>query len=257
MNPTPTPTPSLPLETLLAERVWVRSLARSLVRDENRADDLEQQTLLAALEHPPVHGDSPRGWLATVMRRAAGRERRGDWRRDRRQAVAVGPAAAPATADVVAQAEWHGRVVQAVLALDEPYRTTLLLRFFEDLAPREVAARMNAPVETVRSRVQRGLAKLRETFDAKHGGDRRAWALPLIRLATGRRSGRRAGDRGMGRDGSSRGGCFRPWRVDRPLRIRGPRRDRHGGGVDRRRRGGGALVGAGLGGSRGLGGGGP
>jgi DNA-directed RNA polymerase specialized sigma24 family protein len=32
-------------------------------------------------------------------------------------------------------------VAQVVLELEEPYRSTVLLRFFEDLEPREIAAR--------------------------------------------------------------------------------------------------------------------
>src|SRR5262245_13744230 len=97
----------VPVETLLAERKWVRRLARSLVADENAADDLEQETWLAAVENPPRHAGSVRGWLATVLHRGAGRGRRDAFRRDRREAAARSEAHmsdAP-TADVVAQAE--------------------------------------------------------------------------------------------------------------------------------------------------------
>ena len=41
------------VETLLAERPWVESLARTLVRSDATAADVVQQTWLAALEHPP------------------------------------------------------------------------------------------------------------------------------------------------------------------------------------------------------------
>ena len=37
----------------------------------------------------------------------------------------------------------------------------MLLRFWEDLPPREIAKRMQAPVETVRTRIKRGLQELR------------------------------------------------------------------------------------------------
>ena len=178
---------TIPMQRLLQHRQWVRNLARTLVLDEARADDLEQQTWLAAIERPPT-GDTPKAWLGTVMRNLAGRMRRSEFRVDRREGVAARPERLPATSDVVAQAELHKQVVQAVLDLDEPYRETVLLRHYEGLAPRQVAERMGVPVETVRSRVRRGLQQVRRRLDAQHGGDGHAWKLallPLARLADG------------------------------------------------------------------------
>jgi carboxypeptidase family protein/sigma-70-like protein len=54
-----------------------------------------------------------------------------------------------------------------VLALDEPYRSTLVLRFFEEQPADAIARAVGVPVETVRTRVKRGLAQLR----AKLGGE--------------------------------------------------------------------------------------
>ena len=182
---------TIPLQHLLQHRQWVRNLARTLVLDEARADDLEQQTWLAAIERPPT-GDTPKAWLGTVMRNLAARMRRGEYRVDRREGVAARPERLPATSDVVAQAELHKQVVQAVLDLDEPYRETVLLRHYEGLAPRQVAARMGVPVETVRSRARRGLQQVRAALDARHGGDGHAWKLalvPLARLADGTGAG--------------------------------------------------------------------
>ena len=172
-----------PVATLLSERPWVRGVARALVRDDAAADDLAQDAWVVALTHEGDAPYAPRGWMATILRRAASKGRRTDRRRDARERLVARPEAGPSTLDVVAQAEWHRRVVDAVLALDEPYRTAVLLRFFEDLPPREVALRTGAPVATVRSRVQRGLERLRAEFDRGHGGDRRAWAGSLAVLA--------------------------------------------------------------------------
>lgn len=44
---------AVPLSELLAQRVWLRALARALSDDENEADDVEQKTWLAALRSPP------------------------------------------------------------------------------------------------------------------------------------------------------------------------------------------------------------
>src|SRR5262245_2004586 len=75
------------------------------------------------------------------------------------------------------------RVVSSVLALEEPYRDVVLLRFFEDLPPREVARRLGVPTETVRTRTRRALDRLRERLDAEHGGDRAAWSAALAPVA--------------------------------------------------------------------------
>ena len=174
--------PAIPIETLLEHRAWVRALARALVFDEHRAADLEQQVWLEALRKPPGRTDSPRGWLATVLRRASARMARADARRTARERAAARGGTAAATGDLVAMAELHERVVHAVLALAEPYRTTLLCRYFEDLPPREIARKTNTPVETVRARVRRGLERLRAQFDSEHRGNRRTWSAALLPL---------------------------------------------------------------------------
>ena len=76
---------STTVETLLAHRDWVRALARRLVLDQNQADDLEQQTWLAALRSPPADTSAPRAWLGTVLRNLVRERLRRDGRRVRRE----------------------------------------------------------------------------------------------------------------------------------------------------------------------------
>ena len=70
------------------------------------------------------------------------------------------------------QRHWTGRLAlwAAVLTLAEPYRATVLLRFFEGLPPRLIAARLGVPVATVHSRLQRALAQLRHQLDHDFAG---------------------------------------------------------------------------------------
>ncbi|MCA8944433.1 MAG: carboxypeptidase regulatory-like domain-containing protein, partial [Planctomycetes bacterium] len=68
--------------------------------------------------------------------------------------------------------------VTAVTRLEEPYRTTILLRFMKGLSIREVAREMNVPVETVRTRQRRGLAKLRDELEGSGRG-----RLAMVTLA--------------------------------------------------------------------------
>src|SRR6187200_2249060 len=146
-------------EALLRHDGYIRWLALSLVDDPHRADDVAQQTWVAALTHRP-HG-SLRAWLATVTRRFASRARRGEERRTRHERAAARGAEAASDREIREREAARHAVVEAVLALAEPYRTTLVLRFLDALPPRKVAARMGVPVETVRTRIKRGLEQMR------------------------------------------------------------------------------------------------
>ena len=173
-------------ERLLAHRDWVRALARSIAFDAATADDLEQETWLEALRSPPRDDRNLRGWLGTVIRNRARKRGRSGARRARHEAAAPVAAAAPAAADVVAEAEAQQRIVAAVLALDEPYRTTVLLRFYEGLPPRTVGERMGVPAETVRTRVRRAAGHLRDSLGGG-GSGLQSWmsaVSPLLAIAS-------------------------------------------------------------------------
>src|SRR5262245_554693 len=102
------------IETLLAHREWVSAVARAVVRDGSDADDVEQETWLAAMRSPPRHEGSLRGWVGAVVRSRARRLGRGDARRERRELAAARPEAPASTAELAEIADTHRRVVQAV-----------------------------------------------------------------------------------------------------------------------------------------------
>jgi RNA polymerase sigma-70 factor (ECF subfamily) len=177
------PLESFDARVLLSHVAWVRALARDLVpRDAHTAEDLAQDACLAALEHRPDTKRPLSGWLATVVRNLALQRRRGEVRRETREAGAARDEAAPSTLDVVEKVSAHREVVEAVLGLDEPYRTTILLRFFENLAPSAIARECRVPVATVKARLARGLERLRAKLDRDHGGDGTSWLLALTPL---------------------------------------------------------------------------
>jgi RNA polymerase sigma-70 factor (ECF subfamily) len=146
---------------LLTHAGWVQALARSLVRGEDDAQDLVQETWASALRRPPQDRRNLRAWLARVLRRRRRDLRRGEVRRVAREARAARGEEAPAAEDVLLRAELRARVAQEVLRLAPPYRETVLLRFFEGLAPAEVARLHGVPVATVRTRLRRALETLR------------------------------------------------------------------------------------------------
>ncbi|MCA8942189.1 MAG: sigma-70 family RNA polymerase sigma factor [Planctomycetes bacterium] len=166
------------LEELLAEVEWLRRLSLALVGSPSGADDLCQDTLFAALRRPITHG-TWRPWLTRVARNLASRRARSDRTRSRHERGSARTEATPSTAEIIERVTMQRRVAACVLDLPEPYRSTILQRFWEDLPPREIAARLGIPTETVRTRLKRAQAMLRKRLDDEHGS-RRAWALPLI-----------------------------------------------------------------------------
>lgn len=170
-------------DELLREVSWLRRLARRLVTDAATADDLASDTLVAwSATNAPVH--SVRAWLATVLRHFAERQHRRDERRRRAERDAAMPRLERATDESLATAELHKDLVDAVLALDPTYRAAIVLRFLDELPLHEVAHRLDVPVETARTRIRRGLDKLRTRLDERHGG-RAAWAA-LVGVAAPR-----------------------------------------------------------------------
>ncbi|HET6162700.1 MAG TPA: sigma-70 family RNA polymerase sigma factor, partial [Planctomycetota bacterium] len=163
------PTGATP-QALLAHAGWVRRLAAALVRADD-ADDVAQQAFAQALVAPPPSRNL-RGWFAAIVRNVARRRRRDAATRARHEAFAPAVIESGDPALAVARAELHRRVVDAVLALAEPYRSTLVLRFFDEKTAEEIARAQSLPLETVRTRVKRGLAQLRVSLgdDARREG---------------------------------------------------------------------------------------
>jgi RNA polymerase sigma-70 factor (ECF subfamily) len=166
---------------LLQHAEFVRAVASAAVRGDHDVDDVVQETWLSTLRAEPEELRRPRGWLgAVVHRRAADTARSAGRRRAREQRAARDEALEP-TVDVVARAETAQCLAKVVLELDDPYREAILLRYFDDLAPREIAERLGVPVETVRTRVKRGLKLLRRKLTDEHGDSTR-WANALVAL---------------------------------------------------------------------------
>ena len=137
-------------DALIAHEAFVRAIARRLVLDESRVDDVVQETWLAALRKSPGKGGALGAWLGAVARNLALKSRRTDARRARRESATAKSDRVDSTAEVVQRAEQSRRVVDAVLALEEPHRSTILLRYFDDESTREIAARFGISQAAVR-----------------------------------------------------------------------------------------------------------
>lgn len=174
-------------EQLAAQSQWLRHLAISLVGGQD-ADDVVQETLLVAMRRPGIQGgEGPlRAWLSGIARNIARSGRRQAGRRDRRErdyGEAL-PRHVPGSDEVVERAARGAELIEAVLALDEPYRTAVLLAYEERLSALAIAERTGATPAAVRKRISRGIASLRARLDADTGGAGRAWLAAFAGLKT-------------------------------------------------------------------------
>src|SRR5262245_29900572 len=177
MNPT-----TRTMDELLLHERFVQRLARSLLCIEADADDLVQETWLRALEHPPDSGGRAAGWLGTVTRNLARNWNVGAFRRREREVRSARQEGTPPLQQVAEREDVRRQIVEALGRIPEDHASAIVLRFFEGLPPRDIARRLATPVETVKKRLTRGLAELRQELDGAFEGGRRGWiaALPIL-----------------------------------------------------------------------------
>lgn len=177
--------PSSNPESWVEQREFVRALARRLLADEHAAEDVAQEACIAAFESPPRPGTPLWPWLAQVVRNLSSNRLR---ERERRVARERSVARTEGTDDTIdARIETQKRVLAAVGALREPYKSAIWMRWFEGLPPREIARRTAVPLETVKSRLKRGLQELERALDRDFGGDAE-WRRALFPLALAERA---------------------------------------------------------------------
>lgn len=141
----------------LARTAWL------LCGDVHQADELAQQALVRTyLAWPRARERDPLAYT----RRTLANLRIETWRRRRRE-VLVAPTDLPEHGDASA-ADHHAdrdRLVRALASLTPRQRRIVVLRHFEGLTEREVAADLGISVGTVKSTASRSLARLREVLD--------------------------------------------------------------------------------------------
>jgi len=134
-----------------------------LVRDPAAADDLFQQTWLQAVRqirrYDPARSFDT--WLFAIAHNVAIdllRRRPGESLEDY-------AAPEPDALDLVLAGERAAQLAAAMDALPALYREVITLRFEEGMKLEEIAVVIHAPLSTVKSRVQRGLERLRRNYE--------------------------------------------------------------------------------------------
>lgn len=180
MNASHTEMTEGPVARLLEESRWLSGLARRLVQDPGLADDLAQDTMVAALEArsqpEPSHR---RGWLATILRRKLISRQRQEARRTHREKDVARSEALPSAHEVGVLLESERLLRDALAELDEPYQRVVMLRYREGLSAAEIARRDGEHAGTVRSRLRTGLQQLRVRLETRDQN----WGTALVPLA--------------------------------------------------------------------------
>ncbi len=163
MHQTTTQLPADALEHLDA----LYSLARWFVRDPNEAEDLVQETYLRALRgaHQFQAGTNLRAWLFQILRNTFYTL----YRRKGREPQALGPEVLDAlpeggAANQIDRLDGTAGVdlTAALARLPEDLRSVVLLAHLEDFTMTEIAGIMECPVGTVKSRLFRARALLKD-----------------------------------------------------------------------------------------------
>ena len=148
----------------------VMGLARHILRNSSDAEDVVQEVFSQAWRTAP-HYESSRGtvtgWLLMMARtRAIDRLRSRRARRDTAGDVMLEGMAAPAApvAETLIAGEQAQQLRGMLTTLPAEQRTALQLAYFEGLSQSEIAARLGAPLGTVKTRIRTALATLRRSL---------------------------------------------------------------------------------------------
>ncbi|MBI3817369.1 MAG: sigma-70 family RNA polymerase sigma factor [Planctomycetes bacterium] len=179
-------TPTTPEDLLNYDR-FIRSIARRLMIEGDAADDVVQQTYMAALEKSPAAPDRIRSWIGSIARNFALEFHRKESLRIRHERAAARPESLPSAADIAAIEETRHRLGREIIELPERYRIALWLRFYENQPPRMIAKRLGIPVETAKTLIKRGIELLRQRLDERYASRRDCFAalIPLAAAAPG------------------------------------------------------------------------
>jgi RNA polymerase sigma-70 factor (ECF subfamily) len=166
-------------ELLSAYQRRVYAICARMLRDEQEARDLAQESLIHVLEGLESYDGRCRlsTWIIQVTINCCLSYLRKE--RLRRHAPLEGPAwragrapasAEPSPARRVEQQEAAAAVRRALGALDPPMRAILILRDMQDLEYQQIAEVLDVPVGTVKSRLFRARAALRAAVETESVG---------------------------------------------------------------------------------------
>lgn len=155
-------------------------IARGILRDDSEAEDVVQETYIRALTH--LEGFRGESSLSTWLSRIAMNEALGRLRgkrpsldldslpQDRLEAEIIPfPAASSDPEKSMAQRQIREAVEHAIDRLPEPFRLVFVTRVIEEMTVEETAELLSLKPETVKTRLHRARALLRQNVEKEIG----------------------------------------------------------------------------------------
>jgi len=149
---------------LLMQRHFARltALALLIVQRPETAEDIAQDAMVKLYESQLAHhSGTVGGWLTTIVYRQALKTKQRAARHTELEARELVDAA-PSPLQRLLASERDRSVTAAVRRLDDDHRATLALRFYGGYSYEEIAALMNVPLGTVKSRIFYAVKMCRE-----------------------------------------------------------------------------------------------
>jgi RNA polymerase sigma-70 factor (ECF subfamily) len=156
----------------------IYGLLLRILANPDDAQEVLQETFVKAWSNASMF-DAVRGseaaWLISIARsrgidKLRSRRLRSDRENDAGREVSIRSAFVETTtgADHAIQSEQRTAVRGALAELPDAQRIALELAYFEGLSQSEIAARLNEPLGTIKTRMQLGMKKLRDRLQTFH-----------------------------------------------------------------------------------------
>ncbi len=151
---------------------FVYSLARSILRNDDDAEDVAQEVFFRVWDRGDAFDasrGSPAAWLTTLTRRLAiDRTRSRSFRaRARETSLEAAASASRDGAESIALSAEANEVLAALEQLDPAYRDVIRMSYYEGLSHSGIATQLGAPLGTVKSRLREGVTQLRRILAIK------------------------------------------------------------------------------------------
>ena len=148
----------------------VYGVARRVVRDPERAEDVAQEVFLDIWRKAPSFDQqrgSARTWIMTIAhRRAVDAVRRNEAQKKYDEHAGIDEISFDEPADRVVQAEEHGSVRECLGTLTELQLESVRLAYYNGYTYAEVASLLDKPLPTIKTRMRDGLIRLRDCLEA-------------------------------------------------------------------------------------------
>lgn len=149
------------LQLIEVEKVKLYKMAYVYMKNENDALDVVQETIARAYSNIKTVKEEQyfRTWLMRILINTAVEM----LRRNSKVILLENELGETQVTDLLIEDKLD--LLTAIEQLEEKYKTVIMLRFYQDLAVKEIADFLNCPEGTVKTNIHRGIQKLKKYYE--------------------------------------------------------------------------------------------